>query len=39
MMLDKTSNSLLGVADNGRTNMENPVIDIQKLYRTSPDDC
>ena len=32
MMLDKTSNSLLGVADNGRTNMENPVIDIQKNF-------
>ena len=32
MILDKTTNSLLGVADNGRTNMDDPIIDIQKNF-------
>lgn len=32
MMLDKTTNTLLGVADNGRTNMDNPVIDLLKNF-------
>lgn len=32
MMLDKTTNTLLGVADNARTNMGDPIIDILKNF-------